>query len=93
MREKQIEEKLVRAVRRREGLCPKFVSPGSSGMPDRLILLPKGRMAFAEIKASGKKARALQLARHRQLGRLGFPVYVIDNVDMIGGVLNEVSAT
>lgn len=93
MREKEIEEKLSRAVRSRGGICPKFVSPGFGGMPDRLILLPGGRLAFAELKAPGKKPRPLQLARHRQLRRLGFPVYVIDEEEQIGGVLDEISAT
>lgn len=93
MREKEIEQKLARAVRNRDGLCPKFVSPGLGGMPDRLILLPGGKLAFAELKAPGKKPRALQLLRHRQLRRLGFPVYVIDEVEQIGGILDEISAT
>ena len=62
-------------------------------MPDRLILLPGARLAFAELKAPGKKPRALQLARHRQLRKLGFAVYVIDGTEQIGGVLDEISAT
>ncbi len=93
MREKQIEQKLARAVRSREGICPKFVSPGYGGMPDRLILLPDGRLAFAELKAPGKKPRPLQLSRHRKLRELGFAVYVIDEEEQIGGVLDEISAT
>ncbi len=93
MKEKQIEQKLVQAVRKRDGICPKLVSPGFDGMPDRLVLLPGGRLAFAELKASGKKPRPLQLARHRQLRKLGFAVYVIDGTEEIGGVLDEISAT
>ena len=93
MNEKQIEQTLVRAVRRRGGICPKWVSPGLDGVPDRIILLPGRRMAFAELKAPGEKPRPLQAARIRQLNVLGFRVYVIDNADMIGGVLDEVSAS
>ena len=52
MREKQIEQKLVKAVRNVGGLCPKFVSPGLAGMPDRLILLPGRRLAFVEVKST-----------------------------------------
>jgi len=78
MREKTVEEKLVRTVRMMDGLAPKFVSPGMDGMPDRLILLPGGMMAFAELKAPGKKPRPLQLRRKRQLEALGFRVYVLD---------------
>ena len=79
LREKQIEQKLVRAVRAAGGLCPKFVSPGLAGMPDRLMLLPGGRFAFVEVKAPGEKPRALQLHRHAQLRALGFSVYILDD--------------
>lgn len=51
MREKTIEEHLTHTVRLMGGLAPKFVSPGLDGVPDRLLLLPNGRMAFAELKA------------------------------------------
>lgn len=90
MREKIVEQKLVMAVKSRGGMAPKFTSPGMSGMPDRLVLLPGGRMAFAELKAPGKKPRALQLARHRMLQQLGFNVYVIDRIEQIGSVLDEI---
>lgn len=92
MREKQIEQQLVATVRKRDGLCPKWVSPGFDGVPDRIILLPGGRIAFAELKAPGKKPRPLQERRIAQLRRLGFNVYVIDSIEMIGGVLDEISA-
>lgn len=91
--EKQIEQKLVRAVRAAGGIAPKFVSPGLDGVPDRLILLPGGRLAFAELKAPGRHPRPLQLRRIEQLRQLGFRVYIIDNTNQIGGVLNEISAT
>ena len=92
MREKSIESKLAAEVRKHGGLAPKFVSPGLDGVPDRLLLLPNGRMAFAELKAPGKQPRPLQKRRKRQLETLGFRVYVIDNIDQIGGVLDELSA-
>ena len=92
MREKNIESKLAAEVRRRGGLAPKFVSPGLDGVPDRLLLLPGGRIAFAELKASGKTLRPLQAVRKRQLEALGFRVFVIDSTEQIGGVLNELSA-
>ncbi|MBO6293401.1 MAG: VRR-NUC domain-containing protein [Selenomonas sp.] len=90
MREKIVEQKLVQAVKAMGGIAPKFTSPGMAGMPDRLVLLPGGRMAFAELKAPGKKPRALQLARHRLLQRLGFKVYVIDGTEQIGTVLDKI---
>ena len=93
MNEKYIEQTLVRAVKRRGGICPKWVSPGLDGVPDRMILLSDGKAAFAELKAPGKKPRPLQETRIRQLRSLGFRVYIIDNTDKIGGVLDEVSAS
>ena len=93
MREKIVEEHLVKAVQLMGGRALKFVSPGFDGVPDRLLLLPNGRMAFAELKAPGKQLRPLQKRRKRQLETLGFRVYVIDNTDQIGGVLSELSAT
>lgn len=93
MREKQIESKLVQAVRKKGGLCLKFVSPNFDGMPDRLILFPGGKIAFAELKAPSKKPRPLQLARHKALMKLGFRVFVIDSVEQIGAVLDEIQST
>lgn len=90
MREKTIEKKLSGAVKARGGLAPKFTSPGYDGMPDRLVLLPGGHVAFVEVKAPGKKPRPLQEARHRILRRLGFRVYVLDDASQIGGILDEI---
>ena len=83
MLEKQIEKKLVKAVKDAGGLCPKFVSPGMDGMPDRIILMPGGRLAFVELKAPGKKPRPLQLHRHEQLRNLGFEIFVLDRPEDI----------
>lgn len=89
MTEKYIEKKLVKAVKEMGGIAPKFVSPGFDGMPDRLILLPKGRIAFVEVKAPGKKPRPLQLARHRLLRKLGFIVYVLDSTEGIKKIISN----
>jgi hypothetical protein len=93
MNEKQIENKLVLAVKKLGGIAPKFVSPGFAGMPDRLILLPDGHIGFAELKAPGKKSRPLQLSRHQLLRKLGFRVYVIDDPEQIGGMIDELRTT
>ena len=90
MTEKQIENKLAAEAKKRGGIALKFVSPGFAGMPDRLVLIPDGHIAFAELKAPGKKPRPLQLARHRLLRSLGFQVYVIDSAADIPRVLDEI---
>jgi hypothetical protein len=93
MREREIEEKLKKAVENEGGICWKFVSPGVSGVPDRLIMMPKGRFAFVELKAPGKEMRPLQVKRKRQLESLGFRVYCVDRIEQIGGVLDEIQST
>ena len=75
MREREIERKLVSTVKSRGGICPKFVSPGFDGMPDRVVLLPHGKIGFVEVKRPGEQPRPLQKARHKILRRLGFLVF------------------
>ena len=93
MREKHIEQKLVRAAKDMGGLAPKFISPGFDGMPDRLVLMPKGKIAFAEVKAPDQTMRPLQIKRKRQLEALGFRVYCIDSTEQIGGILGEIQSS
>ena len=93
MRESYLERQLVQTVGNMGGLALKFVSPGMAGVPDRLLLLPDGKIAFVEMKAPGKKPTSLQRMRHGQLRDLGFRVYVIDSMEKIGGILNEICSS
>ena len=90
MREKNIEKQLVKAVKAEGGMCPKLVSPGTDGMPDRMVLLPEAHIGFVEVKAPGQKPRLLQERRHAQLRDLGFLVSVLDDPDQIPGIIKEV---
>ena len=90
MREKIVEQHLVKAVKSSGGIAPKLVSPGFDGMPDRLVLLPGGKIGFVEVKAPGKEPRPLQVARHGLLRRLGFKGYILDDLEQIGGILDEI---
>jgi len=92
MKEKYIEKKFVEAVTNLGGLAPKFVSPGLNGVPDRIVLLPNGHMAFVELKAPGQMMRPVQLKRKRQLERLGYKVYCIDALSEIGGVIDAIQS-
>ncbi len=90
MREKNIEKQLVKAVKAEGGMCPKLVSPGTDGMPDRMVLLPEARIGFVEVKAPGAKPRPLQERRHEQLRELGFQVSVLDDPEQIPGIIEEI---
>lgn len=92
MREKTIEAKLVSEVKKRGGICPKWVCPSFDGMPDRLVFLPGRHFGLVEVKATGKKPRPLQVSRHKLLQRLGFKVYILDAIEKIGGILDEIQS-
>ncbi len=88
--EQILEQKLKRAVEKRGGLCLKFISPSYAGVPDRLILIAFGKVAFVEVKAPGKKPRPLQVARINKIRSLGFHVYVLDKESDIKKILDEI---
>lgn len=78
--EKWLERELVRLIGKRGGLALKYANANQTGYPDRLVLLPGGRLVFVEVKTKGRKPTTLQSLRHDQLRGLGFPVFVIDSV-------------
>lgn len=92
MRESAIERRLVTEVKKRGGLAAKFVSPGLDGVPDRIALLPGGKIAFLELKAPGKTLRPLQELRKEQLEGLGFRVFIIDGLEQIGVALDAIQS-
>jgi hypothetical protein len=79
--ESYIERKFVEYIRSAGGMALKIDASSCAGIPDRLVVLPDGKMFFVELKQPGKKPRPLQLKRHADLRKLGFEVYVIDSVD------------
>ena len=91
MEESRIEKRLKNEIEKIGGRALKFVSPGMSGVPDRLILLPQGRIVFVELKASGKKLRPIQEYRAKELKSLGFKVECIDSVEKVMKFVEEVS--
>ena len=93
MRERDIEQEFRKAVKDCGGLALKFVSPGFDGMPDRLVLIPDGKLAFVEAKAPGQKPRPLQLSRHEMLRQMGFNVFVLDSMDEIGVIIDAIRTT
>lgn len=80
MRENFVEKKLKLAAESFRGVAIKFVSPSLTGVPDRIVILPKGKICFVEIKAPRRKPSKLQRYVLRKLYRLGVRVAVVDNV-------------
>lgn len=77
MLEKGIERRLKREVEKTVlgAVCMKWVCPGYSGVPDRMILLPGGKIIFVELKSPGKHERARQEYVQTRLRKLGFTVF------------------
>jgi len=88
MRERDLERYTTMFIKSHGGLALKFISPEYAGVPDRLVLMPGGKMCFMELKAPGRKPRPLQVRRIEQLRALGFKVYVVDGKEEIGGIIN-----
>lgn len=90
MREVNIEKRLVEAVKKIGGRAYKFESPGNNGVPDRLILLPKGRVVFVECKApkNGKISR-LQRLQKKRLESLGQQVLFLKTKDEVDNFIKE----
>jgi len=84
--EKTVEGYLVKRVKEAGGVAPKWVSPGMSGVPDRIVFLPGGRIIFVEVKAPGKKLRPLQLYVKEQLEALGVDFRVVDSKEAVNAL-------
>jgi hypothetical protein len=87
VRESDIENYLVREVKKRKGIPYKFTSPGRRSVPDRLILLPDGVLFFIEVKRPGGSPTIKQLQEHARLRDLGQVVFVVDSKAEIDGIL------
>lgn len=77
MKESQIEARLVQGVKALGGQAYKFVSPGNVGVPDRLVILPGGRILFAELKAEYGRLSRMQGHQLELLRRLGAEVWTV----------------
>ena len=91
MNEKLIERKLRDGVKKLGGLAVKFHAISYTGFPDRIVLMPGGRIWFAEIKSTGKKPTPIQEVCISQLRSLGFTVFVIDSQEQLDEFLKLIS--
>jgi hypothetical protein len=90
MTEKILEKKLREQVQKLKGTAIKFFSPWFTGMPDRIVLMPGGRIWFVELKSPGKKPSPRQQYVIDWLGKIGFQVRVIDSEILLQNFLNEI---
>lgn len=91
MTEKQLEQRLVKAVKDRGGVAYKFVSPGQDGVPDRLIVLPGGKVGFVEVKKPGKgRLRKIQRYQLKRLVALGCKCFLLDDPDKIYWLIDDI---
>lgn len=88
--EKVIERKLVEAVKANGGMCIKLLCDNLLGLPDRMVLMPHSKIAFAELKTTGQKPRRIQVFMHNRLRNLGFRVEVIDTTKGINDFINSI---
>lgn len=79
MRERDIERYLTQCVKDIGGKAYKFTSPGNNGVPDRIVILPRGQISFIELKAPNQKPKPLQMAQMKKLKDLGCDVRIIDS--------------
>lgn len=87
MRESAIERKLTDGIKKLGGLCLKFVSPGTCGVPDRIIIMPDGRIIFAELKTKTGKLSEVQRARINELKRRNAHAVVLYGSDGVKSFL------
>lgn len=87
--EKAVERRLVEGAAAMGGKAIKLLSDQYSGLPDRLVLMPGGRVLFVELKTTGQKPRKLQVSVHNALRAIGFRVEVVDTIEGVKKLLKE----
>ena len=88
--EKVIERKLVEATKANGGICIKLLCDNLLGLPDRMVLMPHGKIAFVELKTTGQKPRRIQVFMHEKLRALGFRVEVIDTTEGVNNFIKNI---
>lgn len=91
MQEKDIEKYLVKRVKEMGGKAYKWVSPGNDGVPDRIVFF-QGMTVLVELKAPGKKPTPLQIAKHKELAKLGQKVLVLDSKESVDCFVNTIQS-
>ena len=89
MLEKDIERKLCEGVKRLGGYAYKFTSPSNVGVPDRLVIMPGGKISFAELKTDTGRLSVMQEYQIKKLRALGCNVKVVKGMAGVNKYLEE----
>ena len=90
MKESQIERRLVEGVKRLGGMCLKFVSPGTLGVPDRIFITAKGRVIFVELKTETGRLTKIQRYVIGEMQKRGADARVVKGIDEVKELLAEI---
>lgn len=90
MKESQIERRLVEGVKRLGGMCLKFVSPGTLGVPDRIIITAKGQVIFVELKTETGRLTKIQRYVIGEMQKRGADARVVKGIDQVKELLAEI---
>lgn len=90
MKESQIERHLVDGVKRLGGLCYKFASPGTLGVPDRVIITATGRIIFVELKTETGRLAKIQRYTIGEMQKRGADVRVVKGLEEVKQLLAEI---
>lgn len=89
LRESKIENYLKKEVEKLGGMCLKFTS-SVRGVPDRIVILPKNKIYFVELKQENGRESKLQKYMHKQFEKRGANVYVPYSKRDVDSFINEV---
>jgi len=81
--EKVLEKRLNNDIESLGGMTIKLIAGVFSGLPDRLCLMPRGKIFFVEVKTTGEKPRKLQKIVFKRLQQLGFKVFILDDYESL----------
>ena len=93
MLEKEIEKYLRDRIKNLGGIAYKFISPGNNGVPDRIVLIPGGKIIFVQLKNEHGKTSNLQDMQIARIRNLGFNVRIINSKQKVDEFINEIQTT
>lgn len=87
--ESNVENYFKKKAKENGWMCLKFASPGTNGVPDRIIL-KDGSVKFVELKAPNEVPRPLQIATFKQMEKHGCKVFVIDTKPKVDKFFSDI---